>query len=341
MKINKEFVKAPYENVTLTTLENNHGVKVVLSSFGASIYSIEFDGIEMTLNTEKIEDFFVSPAYYGKTVGRISGRLFGPDYQIKHQVYQVKLEKNQNAMLHGGPKGFSMQNFEIDNQYIDQDVVSIIYRYKSPNLEEGFPGNLDLTVEYQLNQHNELKIIIKGNTDQDTLCNITNHIYFNISKDNKQVHDQIVSINADYYVEVDGEYRFKAKRHVENTVFDFRTPKTIGGSIDALKDTPLLGVDHTFILNDNPNPAAILYDHESQYQVSVQTSYPAVVVYTHNLPSKIKLRGLDHPGIHCGITFECQYEPDGIHHQDLNSAILEKENQYNHFISFKFEKKTK
>ncbi|MDI6453636.1 aldose epimerase family protein [Peloplasma aerotolerans] len=339
MRMNKEIVKAPYEKVTLTTLENNHGMKVVLSSFGASIYSIEYDGVEMTLNTEKIEDFFVSPAYYGKTVGRISGRLFGPDYEINHQVYQVKLEKDQIAMLHGGSKGFSMQKFEIDDQYIDQNIASITYRYHSPNMEEGFPGNLDLIVEYQLNQLNELKIIIKGNTDQDTLCNITNHIYFNLSKTNQKVHHQILSIDADHYVDVDDQYRFKTKKHVENTIFDFRKARTVGGSIEALKDSALLGIDHTFVLNENPTPAAYLYDPISKYQVTVDTSYPAVVVYTHNLPSTFKLRGLDHPGVHCGITFECQYEADGIHHQELNSAILKKENQYNHYINFKFEKK--
>lgn len=314
------------------TLENDY-LKVIISTLGAGIYQIylkETELIPVLVTTQQAEDYYTSPNYYGKTIGRTSGRLFGPNYSIGKDTYVVSTKPTLPYMLHGGPKSIVFQVFSIESMDKDRVKLNII-----DTSSESFPGDLTLSVTYQL-IHQTLHIEYHGNTTKDTLCNITNHAYFNLNIANGAVLDHVLQLNASKYNVMDSEYRFIKQALVDQTPFDFKTPKSLRNGVLALKDTAQKGIDHCFIL-DKPGKVGSLIDPTSKRTLTVYTDYPSVVIYTHNFVSKNPLNSSVPNGLYSSVTFECQYEPDGIHHNELHSAILKKTDVYQHFIDFKFD----
>ncbi|MDO9628791.1 MAG: aldose epimerase family protein [Acholeplasmataceae bacterium] len=346
MLISKVSYQSKFGDILFVTLENNNGYKLVLCSYGASIYQIihrhSDDTVQLlNLTNENIEEFLTSPSYYGKTVGRVSGRLFGPSYQIFDEEYQVNLIAEESSMLHGGPNGFSFQNFNLVNQDITDDAAKITFFYESSDGEEGFPGNVGLYVSYELNNEDQVVIDYYATSDQDTILNITNHTYFNLSPQFESIETHQLTINSNQYIEVDGDFRFKAVQNVENTLFDFRVSKAPLELSNALKNTLQKGIDHTFLITDGSNIVAKLEHKNSEIGLDVYSTYPSVVIYTHQYPSKKKLIGIEDDGAYRGITFECLFEPDGIHHPELHSSILKKNIPYQESIVFQFYRKEK
>jgi aldose 1-epimerase len=183
-----------------------------------------------------------------------------------------------------------------------------------------------------------LKVLFEARSDHDTLCNLTNHTYFNLSTTRTNILDHEVVIHADYYLDIDENNIIKSKKAVANTPFDFNKKAYLGDRIKEMKQTPFMGFDHTWIFKDQPTKMEI--DEESSpVKLYVETDYPAVVMYTHNHPAPSKLEQFKHDGTHSSFTLECQYEPGGIHYPDLNSAILRKNQLYKHYILYQFVEK--
>ncbi len=314
------------------TIENPY-LKVIISTLGAGIYQIYLKSdqeVPVLVTNSNPEDYLTSTNYYGKTIGRISGRLFGPDYQINSISYPVTCNPNSPFMLHGGKDGLWAQPFNLDIQKTDEVVLS----YVDP-VSATFPGVLKVNVVYRLIEKT-LHIEFNAHASEDTLCNLTNHVYFNLNIASGDVLDHHLSLNSSKYNVLDDQYGFIEQTDVKHTPFDFLEPKPLRNGVLALSHTAQKGLDHCFI-KANGSWVGTLFEPKSNRRLNVYSDYPSVVIYTHNFGSRKPLNTTTPQGIHSSITFECQYEPDGIHHKVLNPALLRKNEPYHHYIDFEFE----
>lgn len=320
--------------VSMITMSNYGSMQVKLLNYGATIVEIavpdRYGRVEnVVLTYGNINDYLLNPAYYGSTVGRVSGRISGGEFTLEGKKYSLAKNLEPNH-IHGGPGGFSYQVW--DYQIREENKATVVeFTYNSSHQEEGFPGNLAVTVLYRLTEDNELSIEYRGRTDQKTLCNLTNHTYFNLSGNcRRKVTDQFLQIHAEYFLELN-EFLVPtgALIKVENTPMDFNGRKLIGRDIDA--DNGQLrkanGYDHPWILSRKIG-AVEMEDEESGRKMTISTTYPCVVVYSYNFPDTGKLQSGKVPRKYDGICFEAQYEPDGINHNNLNPAILDVDDLY-------------
>lgn len=337
MEIKRENRLTSVGSIEWITLKSND-LTVELSSYGAGIFQIYLDGHELLVGPRNLDDYLTSTSYYGKTIGRVSGRLVVPSYEIDGTKYLVKPVGSKKTNLHGGKAGFSFKHFEITEEKVSANEVSVTMKYISRDQEEDFPGELTLFVTYTLNDQMELKIDYFAETTKDTLCNITCHPYFNFQKNKSTISGHELSIQASHYLNIDADYLIQSKDIVDKTPFDLKEAKNLGECINSLSQTSFEGYDHTWIFNQKQDQIT-LFDPESKLGLTVDSSYPSAVIYTHNIPSAKVLEQFGNLGIHSSIAIECQYEPGGIHHTYLNSAILRKDEHYHHYISYAFFRK--
>lgn len=310
------------------TLRNREGMIVKLLNYGAAILEIlvpDKDGQceNIVLTHEYMEDYIKNPSYFGVTVGRTSGRIAQGMFTLDGERYF--LEKNFGIHHgHGGRRGFSHRLWDY---FIEEEGGSsrVIFQYESRDMEEGYPGNLKGEVTYTLMAKNELLIEYGAISDKNTLCNLTNHSYFNLSGDNKRkITDQILCIRSKSFLELDENLIPTGKSiPVQNTPMDFREPKKIGEVIacthEQLKRAG--GYDHPWLLEDRENQIEMI-DRNSGRKLSISTTYPSVVIYSYNFPNQERLKSGRRGSKFDGICFETQYEPDGIHHRSFHSAVL-------------------
>lgn len=325
-------------NTKLVTLKNEF-IEVVLSNYGASIFRLFYTKkngmIVNTLVTPKnYEDFLHNRAYYGKTVGRTSGRLFLPDFKINDNIYPISSHGDDHVKLHGGKDGFSFRVFDVLS-LDDGTSPSVTFKYCSKDLEEEYPGNLDLLVTYTL-VDNSLKINFEATTDKDTLCNITNHAYFNLDYDKNYIYDHMLEMNAYDYIDIDEKFNFLGIKPVLDTPFDFKKSTIIKDQINQLLKKKQLGFDHPYMTNLIKDFKARLYSNETKIALNVYSDYPSVVLFTHNYKKTVDLLGIETNGIHSSLCLEAQFEPAGIHHDGLSDSILRKEDTFKKYIKFEF-----
>jgi aldose 1-epimerase len=333
----RETVTTTLGSVDLITLKSND-MEVKLTSFGAAIFYIKVLGNIVTVQPKKLEDFLKSPFFYGKTIGRTSGRLVLPSYQINDITYPISSFGGKHVKLHGGKNGFAFKPFTLKDYFIDENKVSVTFSYVSIDMEEEYPGKVILDVVYTLDSHLGLLIEYHALSDQDTLCNITNHTYFNLTVKKQTILDHQLLIHADHYLEINDEMIVKSKEKVKGLPYDFNVKSHLGDKIKLMLNTPFKGFDHTWLFNTKKDQIEV-DEPSSQVKMIIDTSYPSVVIYTHNFPVKDELEEIKGNGVHSSFTLETQYEPGGIHHDYLNSAILYKDQAYQHHILFRFIKK--
>lgn len=312
-------------------LENLY-LKVIFSTEGAGLYQVYLKSdtlIPVLVTPKNLSDFHLNANYYGKTIGRTSGRLFGPHYHIDDQVIPVTCMPNEPYMLHSGPDGLWSQVFEV----LEETEHSITFQGISQSTST-FPGQLTLRVTYQLVDQ-AIRIDYHATTTADTLCNITNHAYFNLDIASGSILDHELQLNSFQYNVLDQQYAFIKQQKVIGTPFDFIDNKPLRKAVLSLNDTAQKGLDHCFIKGEG-NYVGTLTEPNTKRQLIVHSDAPSVVIYTHNFVSKKPLNSPEKDGIYSSITFECQNEPDGIHHPELNASILRKNEVYQKYIEFKF-----
>lgn len=335
MNTNHEKVRSSYGVIDYITIDTSNGLIVTLTNYGAAIHRIIWHGRDIAVAPYDIDDFLSSLNYYGKTVGRTAGRIFVPGYEIGDEFYPVKPYGATGSKLHGGPTGFSFRPFELVSLIRNDLDVEVTFRYISNDQEEDYPGEVVLDVTYRISSDHTIMLTHHARTTKDTLLNITNHVYFNLDVPNLIVDHELM-IDADKVVDIHPDHRVKGLLDVKGTPYDFRGGKSLGKAINGVYETPFKGFDHTWILN-NPelsHPSVVIKEPISGRTVYVHTDYPAVVVYTHNLPTPSHLEMFDGESIYRSLTVECQYEPGGIHHPDLHSAITTSEQTYEHHTLF-------
>ncbi|MFC4619337.1 aldose epimerase family protein [Camelliibacillus cellulosilyticus] len=329
------------QTVNKYTLKNDHGLEISCLDFGCIITAIKAPDAEGTfenivLGFDTLDDYLEHSPYFGAIIGRVAGRITGGSFTLNGKTYE--LAKNENGHhLHGGHRGFSHVLWRAE-PIKKENEVGVIFTYNSPDGEEGYPGNLELSVTYLLNNRNELSIAYRGKSDARTLLNMTNHSYFNLSGELKRdILNHQLTIPSDHFLELNDELVPTGQcLNVENTPFDFRTGRKIADGTSSSHPQIALaggGYDHPFLLQDRQ---VNLIDAESGRKLEIETDEPCVVLYTSNqLNGNFMVRNAK-ARKYLGVCLETQKPPDAIHHNDFPSVILEKGDVYQTKTTYRF-----
>lgn len=292
---------------------SNGKMEVSVTNFGATITGIitpDKNGAKqnVVLGYDDLAGYIADEFYMGCTVGRFAGRIAGAQLNINGLRYPLAAnDGGKNIHLHGGDKGFNKRVFSVISEVVSDDSTSVELHYRSPHLEEGYPGNLDVWVTYQLTADNRINIKYKAISDADTHINLTNHSYFNLSGKQQSALDHQLFINADTYLPADEDYiPTGAIEPLADTPYDFKTLRMI--------DTGHR--NDYYVLNKGiASPAAILSDEGSGRVVQVETDMPAIVLYSGDYLSGRFLKN-------GGLCLETQYFPDSPNHPAFPSTFL-------------------
>jgi aldose 1-epimerase len=330
------------QRVDLITITNNNNMEAKFLSYGGAIVELLVPDREdiaenIILAYQNLEDYIENPTYFGVIVGRTSGRIASGQFNLEGRPY--KLNKNFGVNhCHGGAAGFSHQIWSYNIIETDQGIA-IEFQYNSPDGEESYPGNLNVKVTYTLRQDNTLIIEYKAKTDKVTLCNLTNHSYFNLSGNYKRrVTDQYMRIVSSSFLELNNNLIPTGKLiHVKDTPMDFNQRKQIGRDMKADYEQLIVanGYDHPWLLEGKTNQIE-MYDSESGRKMNITTTYPTSVIYSFNYPNNERLLYGKIAEKHDGICFETQFEPDGINSKHFNKAILQPGREYYEKTEFVF-----
>ncbi|MDG1760960.1 MAG: galactose mutarotase [Flavobacteriaceae bacterium] len=313
------------------TLINEYGLSIEVLNLGGIICSIntpDRNGVfeDIVLGFKDPKHYLGEHPYFGAVAGRYANRIADGKFSLEGNEFTLA-QNNDTNHLHGGIKGFDKVLWNVESL---KNENGIQLSYTSKDGEEGYPGNLSVTVDYVLTKDNILKVKYRAQTDKTTVINLTQHSYFNLSGDfAAQILDHELQLNADKYLPLDntqipvGNYQ-----SVVGTPFDFSTPKTIGRDIeDKNKQLEIgSGYDHCWVIN-NPNneivKAAEVYHPQSGRTMDVYTDQPGMQCYTGNfmdntLPSKT---GGTY-GPRSGFCLETQHFPNAPNEPNFPTTIL-------------------
>lgn len=275
--------------ITACLMENDYGMQVEVLNLGGIITKILTKDSKGNLENVVLEyedwnSYITNPSYFGAVIGRTAGRIYQAKATINDKVYEFAKNDSDNS-LHGGTDGFNKKIWDVKTEQNDDSVIVQLH-FVSEDLEENYPGKLDTYVIYCLNNDNELIIDYKATTDKDTLVNMTNHTYFNLSGNAKRsILNHKIYINSKQICELDDKLIPTGNmiNVSENKVFDFQQAKAIGQDIDY-EDKQISyasGYDHPFLINDS-DVTVKLCDPVSKRTMQIKTSEPCVVMYTMN-----------------------------------------------------------
>ncbi len=312
------------------TLTNKAGNVIKLTNFGARITWIEVpdkDGRKdnIAFGFDTFDGMIRGDPYFGAVVGRYANRIAKGKFMIDSVRYSLNLNNGPNA-LHGGPGGWHSVVWDTEIARRTRDP-QVIFTYKSPDMEEGYPGNMDVRVAYTWTGKNEIVIDYTCTTDRKTVLNITNHAYFNLhGAGNGDILDHQLVINASAFVPVDSTLIPTGEiRPVAGTPFDFTTPHAIGERIGEKYDQLVFGkgYDHTFVLDKSKEVNVTVYEPVSGRFMEVITDQPGVQFYCGNfLDGSLKGHGGKPYKYRSGLCLETGHYPDSPNHPEFPTTIL-------------------
>lgn len=342
---NKFIAKIDGKDVALHTIYNKLGSEIYVINQGAKIVSImvpDRDGnfVDVVIGHDSLQEYIDSEEqYFGAICGRYANRIEKGLFTINGKEYKLAINNGPNA-LHGGLKGFNAVIWTVE----EKTENSILLSYLSKDGEEGYPGNLLVKVRYTISDENELIIDYNAKSDADTIINITNHSYFNLSgSGDASIHDHSLQINAKEYLPTDETaIPLAGTTKVEGTAFDFIDAHLIGERIDSNIDQLIWarGYDHSYILDkkdDELSFAARLVSPKTGISMEVYTTEPAVQIYTGNWMSG-NMRGKHdqkYPA-RSAVCLETQHCPNSPNRPDFPSTLLKKDTDFNSTTVFKF-----
>ena len=341
----KEFGKTTAgETVYAYTLENNNGVSVEILTFGGIIRSLivpDRNGVktDVVLGRETIDDYMDNQGYLGALIGRHANRIENGRFKLNQREYTVGQNEGKNS-LHGGFIGFDKKVWNAAEGGTDSEP-SLILSLHSPDGDEGFPANLDVTVTYTLTAQNALKIDYKAVSDKDTIVNLTNHSYFNLAGFNSGIIDnQLLQINSSFYTPNDTDCMPTGEvLSVEGTPFDFRKEKPIGeGFTSGHKQIEMFGgYDHNFVIDgQGMRFAAKAKCKENGVTMAVYTNLPSMQLYTSNALSEATYKKGAKGGLHAAFCLETQCFPNAMKYPHYPNPILKAGEEYHAVTEFVF-----
>jgi aldose 1-epimerase len=311
--------------VELYTLTNDRGLKAKIMTYGATLVSLEVPDRtgklgDIVLGYDALDGYMKSSPYFGSIVGRYGNRIAKGRFVLDGVTYQLATNNRENH-LHGGIKGFDKVVWKAEPRR-EAGAVGVKLTYLSRDGEEGYPGNLAITVVYSLTNNSEIKISYEATTDKATPVNLTHHSYFNLAGEGDVLGHEL-TIDADSYTPVDtGLIPTGEIRPVADSPFDFTTPHTIGERIAQVEG----GYDHNFVLRGGEGMMALavrVFEPKSGRVMEISTTEPGLQFYSGNfLDGTITGKGGKVYLKHHGFCLETQHFPDSPNKPDFPSTIL-------------------
>lgn len=307
-------------------------IELTLCNYGAMIYDLKtkdkFGSLEqIVLQYADLESYHNNSMYLNSVVGPVAGRIANASYSLNGQIFTMQANHLETESLHSGTECLGHVFWLIQtSQTKTAQVVQMRY-IKSPGASQ-FPGEQTYTVTYTL-ERNTLTILYEATTSEDTLVNLTNHVYFNLSGNLKEdILSSKLFINASKSLLLNEKFSPVGVEPVKDTYLDFSLHQSLADHFQQAHDAPLfVGIDHPLLLNQTA-PQIIYYHPASQRMIRVETTYPCVVVYTHNHPDRHGLTHLQPQKKHFGLCLETQFEPNGVNVKGLHDAILRRNKKY-------------
>lgn len=329
------------------TLSNEMGLSVSLLNYGGIIQSINApdrwgNSSNVVLGYDRLEDYLSNSAYIGVVIGPAAGRLGNAALVVGRECYSLAANNGPNT-LHGGPEGFH-QRLMAAQTFETPEALSLMLRFSSPHGASGYPGNLELVLEYVLQRRaNRLLVKLTGRSDRRTYLNMTHHGYFNLSDCSKSVMDHELQLSADAYAPVDEAMLPCAGwAAVAGTPFDLREPRSLRAVLGERHSQLTLagGIDHPFRLMKAAGAGlelcARLEDPESGRSLTVSTDQPHLVVYSGNFLQEAVVPSGKTFNRHQGICFEAQEVPNAPGSPFFPCRYLEPGEQYCRHLQYDF-----
>lgn len=326
-------------NVDCITLRNDAGMEVEVLTLGATMCSIVVpskDGTptDVLLGYDQSQHYLDRKAYLGGTIGRYANRIGGASFSLEGQEIQVTANQDNTHHLHGGQFGYDKRlwRYAIHDEYVS-------FYLEDLHMEEGFPGDVEVEVQFALSEDNRLTVTHLAKTDRTTVVSITNHPYFNLDGHGAgTVENHLAQIDAQFYTPCNnagiptGEVC-----QVAGTPVDLRVLARLGNCIHHSELEVTRGLDHNFVLNHTPNkPVAMLRSLESGIALDVTTTLPGFQIYTGGfIGEQIAKAGIQYHN-HSGVALEPQYFPNSMNVAHFPSPVLLAGEHYRHQIAYEF-----
>ncbi len=329
-------------------MKNANGMTARICEFGGAIMEIRVPDrwgrmSDVVGGYDSLRDYVLADGYIGALIGRVGNRICDGKYTIDGKEYTAYQNDGKNS-LHGGKVGYSHRIWDV--KAVDGDEPKLILTIDSPDGEEGFPGNVKVTVTYALLSSNALSIHYEATTDKKTIINMTNHAYFNLGGyASGKIFDHVLQMDADRYLPTDDTLIPTGEiRSVEGTPFDFREPKAIGRDFDMENEDVRTagGFDHCFCFAGGETKEPVLriqvYEPNSGRMMSVFTNQPAVQFYSGNFLSNAEhpLKGGYAQNKQSLFCLETQKMPDAINHEGFDNIVLNPGEVYEHTAIYQF-----
>lgn len=317
----------------------NEKTMISFSDLGARVNRWQAaNGDHIILGHDHADHVFQGQSYYmGATIGRVAGRLSERHYGER----QLSIN-SEGHHLHGGPEAFDSSQWKFEIQ-AEKDRISVLFSLRDPDQKNGYPGNLAVSVRHSYSMENEWTIEYMAHTDQETLFNPTNHVYFNLNADRQDaIYNHYLQIKADKVLAIkEGGLPLGIKSPVEGTIFDLNEPVRLDGPLNNTTEPQislLAGYDHPFELRGEQDAYdAVLYTQEPDRKIWMKTDRPAVVVYTLNSVGE-DIAIWDQPlQAHHGVTLETQVLPDALKNKDFGNIILKTDEEFYSKTSYRLE----
>lgn len=335
------------EEAILYTVTNSNGMVVSFTNYGANIVNIivpdkSGNAKDIALGFANLEGYETNKPGFGAFIGRHANRIGGASFELNGKRYELEKNDGDNN-LHSGFVGYNKFIYETEI-YEEEDITSIEFTRLSPHMEQGFPGNLDLTITYSLTENNELVIEYYAVSDKDTIVNLTNHSYFNLGgHDSGTILNHKVWIKANQFTPTDAELIPTGElADVEGTPMDFKTMKKLGQDIDADYEPLTLanGYDHNYVLDISGaeiEKVVELVDDNTGRRMEVFTDMPGLQLYTSNMLEAVENSkdGVVY-GSKSGVCFETQYYPNSCNIKEFPSCILKAGKEFDKSTIYKF-----
>ncbi|HEY2931936.1 MAG TPA: aldose epimerase family protein [Acidobacteriota bacterium] len=337
------------ESVDLYTLTNANGVEARIMTFGGIVVSLKAPDRkgkleDIVLGYDNLEGYLKNNRpHFGALIGRYGNRIGKGRFILNGREYKLAQNNGENH-LHGGIKGFDKVIWKA-REVKSKDGVGLALNYVSKDAEEGYPGNLSVTVVYTLTHKNGLRIDYSATTDKETIVNLTNHSYFNLAGRGSILNHEVM-INAERFTPVDqGLIPTGELRSVRGTPMDFTQQTAIGARIEQRDEQLILGkgYDHNWVLNKRNGElslAARAYEPTSGRILEVYTTEPGVQFYTGNfLDGSIRGKAGQTYQKRYGFCLETQHFPDSPNKSNFPSTVLKPGRKYTTTTIYEFSAK--
>jgi len=329
--------------VKIFTLRNGRGMVVKVMSYGAIITQVQVPdrngtATNVVLGADTLDEYvkgFPAPA---AVIGRVANRIANAQFTLDGVEHHLAANDGPNH-IHGGRKGFAQKVWEAKALPATEHSAAVQFTYLSKDGEEGYPGNLTVSMTYALTEDNELRLEYQARTDKATVVNLTNHVYFNLAGSGNAL-DHELWIGANRYTLADDRLIPTGEMaSVQGTPLDFTKPTRIGARIEQLKPR-VNGYDHNFVLGTGsaaPVLCARARDPKSGRRMEVLTTQPGVQLYTANhLHNLTGTGGATFGPEHPAFCLETQHFPDSIHHPNFPSIVLQPAEVFKSTTEFRF-----